>query len=226
MSMLELFSAEYNAYPVNFDVYGEGLSPFYMIYDDKGLVPMMKFFEAQDDGKFENIGEYYAVLVPLEKSYMWRLVDSEAGDIRAIIPLNDEWFPANWYIGTWTCDDGSELTFADGKVYAQGQEFGTLTVSDNRLAVRTPNNERDVIFAILDVDTGSCVMTFTSGPNGMGENAGGFTRTSTPAPSFPTKQPQAPTFPNTQAPQTPAQPPMPQNFPRILHNLKEFGAQS
>ena len=233
------FNSEYNAYPVNFDPYGEDLVPMYMVYDNEGLVPMLKFYAPDDNGEYENMGEYYAVIVPQGNNrFMWRLLETEAGDFRLLIPLNNAWFPENWYLGDWKCSDGSELEFSDGKVFTQGQQFGTFIISDNRIAIKTPDGERDVIFCAYEPEDDTLIMTFTSGPNGMGENAAVFTRTSAkPAPKLPTKTTpkksqapkfkapskmpsSAPKFPSSQ--QTPSQVPaqsqpqnMPQDFPEM-----------
>ena len=204
------FNSEYNAYEVNFDPYGEDLVPMLMVYDDEGPVPMMKFYAAdEDDEEYENMGEYYVVIVQQGRSFFWRMLESEGGDLRLLLPLNDYWYPEDWQKGSWKCSDGSEIEFSDNKVLSQGRELGSYIISDNRIAIKAPNGERDVIFAAYDSDDDTLILTFTSGPDDMGENAGVFTRTSAKpaktqtkktAPKFPSKEKKnsAPKFPTSQ----------------------------
>ena len=236
--ILELmpFSSESNAYPLNFDVYGEDLERCYMTFDTTGEVPIQRIYMYdEDEDDYELFTEDYAVVIQEGNKYAWCLASVETGELRYLFPLTPDWFPENWYLGDWECSDGSRIEFADGKVLAQGQEFGTYIVSDNRIAIKTPSGERDVICAMYNADNDTLVMTFTSGPNGMDENAGVFTRKSgkptpsttpkspapekKPAPKFQApKDPQAPKF--TPKKTTPEQTPeteaeMPTGFPKM-----------
>ncbi len=212
--ILELmpFSSESNAYPLNFDVYGEDLERCYMTFDTSGEVPIQRIYMLDDDSQeYEFFTEDYAVVIQEGNKYAWCLASVETGELRYLFPLNADWFPENWYLGDWECSDGSRIEFSDGKVLAQGQEFGTYIISDNRIAIKTPNGERDVICAMYNAENDTLVMTFTSGPNGMDENAGVFTRKSAkstpknsqaPAQSQPQNMPQQfPEMPNVNFPQ-------------------------
>ncbi|MBR1487213.1 MAG: hypothetical protein IJ597_08175, partial [Synergistaceae bacterium] len=220
------FNQENNAYPSNLDVYGENLKPCFMTFDASGAVPIIKTYAADTKGNYEIIAEDFAVVMPDDnEKYVWLFASTDTGEIRFLYPLNKFWFPHEWYEGEWICSDGSEIEFDDdGTVDIQDKKFGTYTVSDNRIAVKTLKGERDVIYCAYNPYNETLVMTFTSGPNGMRENAAVFVDDdddddkpkTKKAPAFkapaPTTLPQSstPTFPTT----TPA-PTMPQEFPKF-----------
>ena len=172
------FNSENNAYPIVVDVYGENLAPAYMTLDTSGAVPIIRTYAADDSENYEMIAEDFAVVMPEDnKKYSWLLASTETGEINYMFPLNDFWFPEKWYQGEWLGADGSELELDnDGEIEIQGRHFGTYIISDNRVAVKTPNGQRDVIYCIYNPYNETLVMTFTSGPNGMGENAGVFVK--------------------------------------------------
>ena len=172
------FNSENNAYPIIFDVYGENLSPAYMTLDTSGAVPIIRTYSADDSENYEMIAENFAVVMAEDnKKYSWLLASTETGEINYMFPLNDFWFPEKWYEGEWLGADGSELELDDdGEIEIQEKHFGTYIISDNRVAVKTPDGQRDVIYCIYNPYNETLVMTFTSGPNGMGENAGVFVK--------------------------------------------------
>ena len=198
------FNPENNAYPSNFDVYGENLAPVYMTFDASGEVPVIKTYAADDAGNYEVIAEDYAVVMPEDsEKYAWLFASVETGEIRYLYPLNNFWFPSKWYEGEWKCSDGSEIELEDdGEIEIQDKKFGTYIISDNRIAVKTPDGQRDVIYCANNPYDGTLVMTFTSGPNGMGENAGVFTKVKDKAPT-------APKFPGKTSTTAPTQPKFP-----------------
>ena len=205
------FSSENNAYPSNFDVWGDGLTHAYITLETSGSVPVMKIYMPDEKaGNYEVVEEDFAVVMPEDnKKYAWLLASTETGDIRYFYPLNDFWFPNDWYKGEWLGSDGSEISLEnDGEIEIQGNKFGTYTVSDNRIAVKTPDGERDVICCINNPYNKTLVMTFTSGPNGMGENAGIFVRDGDDddTPTAPAPAPKGPVFkaPTTSTPSTTA----------------------
>ena len=193
------FNSENNAYPSNFDVWGEKLTPGYITLDTSGAVPIMKTYTADASGNYEVIAEDFAVVMADDnKRFAWLLASTETGEIRFFYPLNDFWFPEDWYEGSWLGSEGSQIEIDDGEVKSQGQTFGTYVISDNRIAVKTPDGQRDVICCIYNPYNETLVMTFTSGPNGMGENAGVFVKNdddnddNDKGPSTPVHMPKAP----------------------------------
>ena len=63
-----------------------------------------------------------------------------------------------------------------GKMYAGGQEIGTFTVDDNRITVTGSDGSKDTIYAMRNPYKDILAITFSTGPNGMGINAGVFER--------------------------------------------------
>ena len=203
------FNSENNAYPSNLDVYGENLAPCFMTFDASGAVPIIKTYAAGDSGNYEVVAEDFAVVVPEgEDKYAWLLGSTETGDVRYMFPLKD-WFPGKWWEGEWEAADGSEIELDDdGDIEIQGKKFGTYIISDNRIAVKTPDGQRDVIYCIYNPTNKTLVMTFTSGPNGMGENAAVFVNDDDDDKPRTPKMPKAPVF---KAPTTTT----PQGFPKF-----------
>jgi len=112
-----------------------------------------------------------------ENEYSWFLASTETGDVHYLFPLSEYWFPKNWYLGKWIASDESELELdSDGIIYAQGKVFGTYEISDNRVLVKTPDGKKDSAYCVYNADEDYLVVTFTSGPNGMDENAAVFLR--------------------------------------------------
>ena len=166
------FNSENNAYPSNLDVYGENLAPCFMTFDASGAVPIIRTYNANNH---QLIAEDYAVVIPegVDK-YAWLLGSTDNGEVRYMFPLN-QWFPEKWWEGDWEAADGSEIELDDdGDIEIQDKKFGTYIISDNRIAVKALDGQRDVIYCIYNPTNKSLVMTFTSGPNGMGENAAVF----------------------------------------------------
>ena len=171
-SELSVANLKAGAYPSNLDVYGENLEPCLMTFDASGAVPIIRTYSANSH---ELIAEDFAVVVPegVDK-YAWLLGSTDTGEVRYMFPLKD-WFPSKWWEGDWEAADGSEIELdEDGDIEIQDRKFGTYIISDNRIAVKTLDGQRDVIYCIYNPTNKSLVMTFTSGPNGMGENAAVF----------------------------------------------------
>ncbi len=206
------FNSENNAFPSNLDVWGENLTHAYITLDTSGAVPVMKTYWANDAGEYEVFAEDFAVVMPEDnKKYAWLLASTETGEIRYFYPLNDFWFPDEWWEEDWICADGSQISLDDGTISTNGQALGTYIISDNRIVIKTPDGNRDVIYCVYNPYNESLVMTFTSGPNGMGENAGVFTEMDdapqapkTQAPVFKSPAPTTskPTFPTPSTTQT------------------------
>ena len=170
------FDKKNKFFPVTLDFYGQKLIKGYAKLDTSGAVPILRIYDSSKKHKL--ITEDYAVIQPeAENQYFWFLGSTENGDIHSILPLNEYWFPKNWHLGKWIAADESEVEFdADGVVYTGRKVFGTYTISDNRILVKTPENEEDAAFCAYNSDEDFLVITFTSGPNGMGENAAVFNR--------------------------------------------------
>ena len=98
------------------------------------------------------------------------------GSINVLIPINNIYFPEGWYLGAWKCSDGTQFTFDGDTMYSNGQEIGTFTVDDNRITVTASDGSKDTVYAMWNPYRKILVMTFNSGPNGMGTNAGVFER--------------------------------------------------
>ncbi|MBQ7561849.1 MAG: hypothetical protein IJS99_08475 [Synergistaceae bacterium] len=170
------FSMQKAAYPVKIDSYNERNNNAYMTLDTSGEVPILRTF-AQNG---EIITEDFAVVISDGNKYVWCLCSTETGEVHYIYPLNHDWFPANWYVGTWDSSDGINLEIHNDKIFASGNFYGTFSAADNRLEITTAEGKREVIFAMIDPETGNLVATFTNAPNGMGENAVIFTRSRQP----------------------------------------------
>ena len=152
------------SYPGNFDVYGENLFPVYITLDTSGLVPVMKVTHQNDDGKLETIAEDYAVAGSHGAGYIWALGSVETGEIRYLYPLNETFFPEDWYKGTWTCGNLSFTFDDDGEIYSNGQNIGTYIVSDSRIAIKSADGSREVIFAMYSPELDALVMTLKDDP--------------------------------------------------------------
>ncbi|MBQ9419616.1 MAG: hypothetical protein IJU31_04485 [Synergistaceae bacterium] len=208
------FDTESNAYPSNFDVYGSDLASCWITLDTSGAVPVMKTYAANEGGEYEMVAEDYAVVMPEGgNKYAWLLGSVETGDVRYMFPINETFFPQGWYEGDWLGADGAKISLEDdGTITAGGNPFGTYIISDNRIAVKTPSGERDVIYCLYNPDNETIVMTFTSGPNGMGENAEVFVEDDDDDEPTPQK-PKAPVF-KAPAPKKPTQT-APKGFPKF-----------
>ena len=169
------FNKKNKTYSAKLDFCGEGLDSRFMTLDLSGAVPVIKTYAADNN---ENKTEDFAVLVPEnDNEYYWFLGSTENGDVHYLFPLNNFWFPKNWHLGKWKSSDDSEIELdADGIVYAGGKVFGTYKISDNRILVKTPDNKEDAAYCVYNAAEDYLVITFTSGPYGMGENAAIFTR--------------------------------------------------
>ena len=211
------FDQESNAYPSNLDFYGENLKPCFTTFDASGAVPVIKTYAADTKGNYELIAEDFAVvMLDGGSKYIWLLASTDTGEIRFLYPLNDFWFPSRWYEGEWKSSDGSEIEFDDDEnVEIQDKKFGTYIISDNRIVVKTLTGERDVIFCAYDPYKENLVMTFTSGPNGMGENAAVFVNDEDKP-----KVEKAPVF---KAPTT--TPTAPQEFPKFPINAPQVNIE-
>ncbi|MBR1487212.1 MAG: hypothetical protein IJ597_08170 [Synergistaceae bacterium] len=172
------FDEKNKEYPVEFDFCYENLISRFMTLELSGAVPIMRTYEIDSTGKKELATEDFAVVIPEgENKYYWLLGSTETGDVHYLFPINESWFPKNWHLGKWIAADNSELELnSNGIVYAGSKVFGTYTISDNRILVKTPDDKEDAAFCVYNSTEDYLVVTFTSGPNGMNENAAIFTR--------------------------------------------------
>lgn len=220
-SVIEIgkFSAELNAYPFHLDIHGEKQTDGYMTLDTEKEAPLLLSYIKNQNGQYELTGRSYAVLSDGDNSWLTGTVSD--GMLNMLIPIGRMYYPEGWYLGAWKCEDGTQFTFDGGKMYSNGHEIGTFTVEDNRITVTAPDGSKDTVYAIWNPFKQILVITFNSGPNGMGTNAGVFEKmkeapkpvtTPKPAPAPKTETPKTESKP---APEMPTEfPPMPEvNMP-------------
>ena len=210
-----------NTYSVNADLWGNELFPMYMAMDFSGPVPILRTYaQDEDSGEYELITEDFAVVMSDGQKHIWLLGSTETGEIRYMYPLNESWFPEGWYSGTWKGTSGTSCTFSqDGQAKINGQSIGKYIVSDNRIVITRNDGSKEVLYAALNNENNSLVITFMTGEEMTAEV---FTRSSEkPAvPSFPPAKPKksgsaAPTFtPPQPQPQSTASD-MPSEFPEM-----------
>lgn len=172
--IIEIGEPDTQTYPFRYDIHGGKKAEGYMFLDTESEAPMLISYTKNESGKFELSGKSYAGLYENDKSWLTGAVSD--GSLNILIPINNTYFPEGWYLGAWKCSDGTQFTFDGGKMYANGQEIGTFTVDDNRITVTAPDGSKDTVYALLNPYKDILVMTFSSGPNGMGVNAGVFER--------------------------------------------------
>lgn len=217
--IIEIGEPDPQTYPFRYDIHGGKKAEGYMILDTESEAPMLISYTKNESGKFELSGKSYAGLYENDKSWLTGAVSD--GSLNILIPINNTYFPEGWYLGAWKCSDGTQFIFDGGKMYAGGHEIGTFTVDDNRITVTAPDGSKDTVYALLNPYKDILVMTFSSGPNGMGVNAGVFERMNDSqkpktTPTIPEiiRNPETKT-PKTQSPtnQPKHEPKMPTEFP-------------
>ena len=163
-------------YTFHYDIHGGKKAEGYMILDTKAEAPVLSSFTKTESGDYELSGMSYAGLSLAENDKSWLTGAVSDGSINILIPISNIYFPEGWYLGAWKCADGTQFTFDGDKMYSNGQEIGTFTAEDNRITVTASDGSKDTVYAIWNPYKEILVMTFSSGPNGMGTNAGVFTR--------------------------------------------------
>lgn len=183
-------------YTFHYDIHGGKKAEGYMILDTKEEAPVLSSFTKTESGDYELSGKSYAGLSLGVNDKSWLTAAVSDGSVNILIPISNIYFPEGWYLGAWKCSDGTQFTFDGDKMYSNGQEIGTFTVEDNRITVTASDGSKDTVYAIWNPYKELLVMTFSSGPNGMGTNAGVFTRMNdsekpetTPASTEPNRQP-------------------------------------
>ena len=186
----------------------------YMALDFSGAVPILRTYAADEDsGEYELLTEDYAVVLSEGRKHLWCLGSTETGEIRYMYPLNEEWFPADWYAGTWKTQSGTTYSFSDGQAKMNGQDYGKLLVSDNRLVITRNDGSKEVLYAAKNAETDSLVLTFSTGEELTAEI---LTRSAEKpkAPSFPPAKPKTKPMPPFSAPK-PQTEQMPSQFPEM-----------
>ena len=197
------FSSEIDGYPFNIDVHGQRSFDGKITLNTQTEAPILTFYTLKASGQYEAGLKSYAVAMQEGRDYAWLLGDVSDGKVSFMFPLNDINFPDGWYLGEWKCDDGTQFTFEGNKVSSNGHEIGTFTVVDDRITVTASDGSTDTMYAVRNPLSGALVITFNSGPDGMGENAGVFTNlqsvqkpaattTTTNEPKMPTEFPPMP----------------------------------
>lgn len=190
------FDSRINAYPFRLDVHGEKLTEGSLTLDTKAEAPLITYYYKNEAGDYVPAGKSYAVLTASDNDYGWLTGRVSDGKITCLIPESDMYYPEGWYLGAWKCEDGTQFTFEGNTASSGGNVIGTFTVSDNRITVTAPDGSSDTIYAMWNPYTNMLVMTFTSGPDGMSQNAGVFTRmANAPKPVPETPKPQSPKMP-------------------------------
>ena len=214
-SVIEIgkFSAELNAYPFHLDIHGEKQTDGYMTLDTEKEAPLLLSYIKNQSGQYELTGRSYAVLSDGDNSWLTGTVSD--GMLNMLIPIGRMYYPEGWYLGAWKCEDGTQFTFDGGKMYSNGHEIGTFTVEDNRITVTAPDGSKDTVYAIWNPFKQILVITFNSGPNGMGTNAGVFEKMKEAPKPVTTPKPETPKTESKPAPEMPTEfPPMPEvNMP-------------
>ena len=203
-------------YTFHYDINGGKKAEGYMILDTKAEAPMLLSYTKTESREFELSGKSYAGLSLAENDKSWLTAAVSDGSINILIPINKIYFPGGWYLGAWKCADGTQFTFDGNKMYSSGQEIGTFTVEDNRITVTASDGSKDTVYAIWNPYKEILVMTFSSGPDGMGVNAGVFERMKdSEKPVATPKVPETPRKPETESPKTESKPApkVPTKFP-------------
>ena len=203
-------------YSVNADLWGQDLMPMYMALDFSQTVPLLRTYALENEGQYELIAEDFAVVMSDGKKHLWLIGSTETGEIRFMYPLTENWFPANWYTGSWKAPSGTTYSFADGTASINGQNVGKFIVSDNRIVITRADGSKQVFYAMLNTDTDNLVMTSAKGEELTAEILSRSSEQTKPAaPAFPTTKP-APKFtpPQPTAP-APESPQRPSGFPEM-----------
>lgn len=188
------------------DIAGDAPVPIQVTLNVQASVPTLTTAYANEPG--ESPMTDYAVLVPQGSRSMWRLLGTSSGNLRHMVPLTGDWFPAGYLEGAWQGDDGSQIVFQNGQLSSNGQPLGTYTTSDNRVYVTMTNGGSDLLFTAYDPDAGLLVLTF-NGAEPQNWNAMTYRRASQQTAPQPLPQP-------TPQPQPAPQPmPQPQPFPPL-----------
>ncbi|MBQ7544691.1 MAG: hypothetical protein IJT02_07080 [Synergistaceae bacterium] len=200
-----ILNPQQRTFSVNADLWGaDEMASMYMLLDFTGTVPILRTYASDEDGEYESIAEDFAVAVSDGQKHIWCLGSTDTGEIRYMYPLNDTWFPAGWYRGTWKAADGTNYTFSDdGQAKMNGQAIGKFIVSDNRIVITRNNGRKELLCAAPNLDDGSLVITFMNGGEMI---AGVFTH---PA------EPSAPAMPSTPQTSPSSTQQMPTQFPKM-----------
>ncbi|MBQ3403349.1 MAG: hypothetical protein IJG65_08295 [Synergistaceae bacterium] len=199
-------------YPFRADVHGGTKAEGYITLDLDAEAPVLTSYTRDKSGNYGVLSRVYAVVLQSDVDYAWLMGTVSDGEMAFMFPVSKINFPEGWYLGEWKCEDGTQLTFSGNKLSSNGQEIGTFTVEDDRITVTAPDGSTDTMYAMRNPTSGTLIVTFTSGPNGMGENAAAFVNMSrTPRPSAPQPPAPKPEAPKPSGPEMPTEfPPMPE----------------
>ena len=155
---------EQNTYSVNADLWGnDELFPMYTALDFSGQVPIIRtYMKDEDDEDYELIAEDYAIVMSDGEKHIWLFGSTETGEIRYMYPIDKSFFPEGWYSGTWKGSSGTTYTFADdGQAKINGQTVGKYIVSDNRIIITRNDGTKQPLYAALNTENNTLVITFT-----------------------------------------------------------------
>ncbi|MBQ7578794.1 MAG: hypothetical protein IJT21_11080 [Synergistaceae bacterium] len=159
------FSMTNASYSGNMDVYGQNSNPVVITLDTSGEVPILRI--ATPEGL--TLTEDFAVVMSDGNKHLWCLGSVKTGEVRYLYPLKDEWFPSNWFNGAWEGSEGRNLVFEDSRYYINNKLAGTFMPIDDRITINVLDGNKGVIFAMLNQETNSLVITFTKDLEGLEE---------------------------------------------------------
>ena len=159
------FSMTNASYSGNMNVYGQNSNPVSITLDTSGEVPILKIATAEGS----TLTEDFAVVISDGNKHLWCLGSVKTGEVRYLYPLKNDWFPSNWYKGAWQSADGKNLIFEDSRYYINNNLSGTFTAADDRIIINLLDGRKGVIFAMLNQETNSLVVTFTKDLEGVDE---------------------------------------------------------
>ena len=178
---LERLNTSYDNLPLYSEVlntYHDGQASFMTTFDTRGEVPIRRRYMLKGS-ELDKMAEGYAVAMPYyENSYAWMFTSIEKGSFYFLFPIDNNFFPENWYKGSWICEgEDMKFTFDDDHQFYMNDEFsGLYSVSDNRIALTFLDGRQGTIYALYHKDSDTLVMRFEDNPEKFKINAETFTR--------------------------------------------------
>ncbi|RRD65029.1 hypothetical protein EII26_04950 [Fretibacterium sp. OH1220_COT-178] len=204
---IEQASGREMAFAATLSAFGSDPVHLRLLVQPEGL-PIVRSVVPGEGGALTLVKSDFALLVPEEGRYSWRMIDCASGSHIQLIPLDDLWFPAGYLEGEWSGDDGSTLTFRGGQAgYAPAGgalRQGSFTLSDNRVTLTPSDGQPLVLFTAYNPETKALVVTFadTETATVYNRQAG-----SPPHPQPPHPDPSQPQYPSQSVPPQPQVPP-------------------
>ncbi len=151
--------SESGYYPASINVYGKDIINCWIYFDTDEPVPVLRTYTLNAEEKYEVSAEGFAVVMAEENQYVWFCANTEDGHVSYLIPINDYWFPAGWYEGSWSSEDGKyNLTFSNGELFLQDESLGHFAVTDDRIMT----SEAGIIYAMYNPQKDALIVSFTT----------------------------------------------------------------